>query len=180
MSEPFIGEIRIWGMTWNPEGWAYCDGSILPISQHSALFALLGNHFGGDGRTYFGLPDLRSRVPVGQGPDFGQIGKTGGYNTVTLTQSQLPSHTHAVVAENNNAEGTDPTNAFLAKGVTPAGRVKDPWNTYAPDVSQSPIDIEMASAGIHSVGGNQEHDNRQPYLKLNLCIALDGIFPPRS
>lgn len=176
MSEPFIGEIRMFGFNFAPRNWSFCNGQLLPISQNSALFSLLGTSYGGDGRTTFGLPEMRGRTPVhyGSGPGLTprQIGQRSGQEGVTLTPAQLPSHNHAaqMKAESRPANLTDPTNAILANGPT-AYRA----NTPAEDVN-----MDANAVTIANTGGNQPHDNMMPYAAVNFCIALFGIFPSRS
>jgi microcystin-dependent protein len=171
MADQFVAEIRIFGGNFAPIGWAFCDGQLLPISQNTALFSLLGTTYGGDGRTTFGLPDLRGRSPLhqGQGPGLTsrQLGESAGDETVTLTQSQVAMHTHAL-AGGAAAAATNPDANLLGK---PASA-----KIYGPGTSMVP----MSTAAIGPAGQNQAHDNRQPYLVLSFIIALQGIFPPRS
>lgn len=171
MSEPFLGEIRTFGFTFAPRGWASCDGQLLPIAQHQALFALLGTTYGGDGRTTFALPDLRGRVAVhvGRGPGLSSYrqGERGGEEAVALTPEQLPSHTHDVRARDRRGRSRIPTGRFLAR-VT-RGRL------YAPD-----HDVLLHPDTVTETGGGQPHPNLPPHLVLNVCIALQGIFPSRS
>lgn len=171
MSEPFIGEIRLFGFSFAPRGWAPCDGRLLPIASYNALFALVGTQYGGDGRTTFGLPDLRGRVPVGAGPGPGltdhRVGDSGGAETVALTPEQLPSHSHRVVASSRRARAARPTERFLAR-VT-RGRA------YA-----GTGDVLLHGDAVRSSGGDQAHPNLQPYLSLSYCIALEGVFPNRA
>lgn len=171
MADPFVAEIRIFGGNFAPRGWAFCDGQLLPISQNTALFSLLGTTYGGDGRTTFALPDLRGRSPLhqGQGPGLSsrQLGEPAGVENVTLTQSQIPVHTHAL-ASGGAAVATNPGgNRF---GQPASAKI------YGPATSMVP----MSAAAIGSAGQNQAHGNRQPYLVLSFIIALQGIFPPRS
>ena len=174
MSEPFIGEIRMVGFNFAPRGWALCDGQLLSISQNTALFALLGTTYGGDGRTTFALPDLRGRVPVhnGNGPGLSSypIGTRGGVEAVTLTANQIPPHNHAA-----NAAG-------------PAGNSNDAiGNIWADDAGVSSATYSSAAAtgtmrgnAIGNTGGGQAHENRQPYLAINFVIALVGLYPSRN
>jgi microcystin-dependent protein len=168
VSDPFIGEIRLVPFAFAPRGWALCEGQLLPINQNQALFSLLGTYYGGDGRTTFALPDLRGRVPVGAGDAVTgtayALGAVGGQETVKLTASQLPSHTHAVWAWKGAPTTKRPT------GAVPAG-------AGAYGASQ---DVKMGAKMIGRTGGGQAHDNRQPYLCLNYIIALQGIYPARS
>lgn len=168
--EPFVGQISLFGFNFAPRGWALCQGQLLPIAQNTALFSLLGTTYGGDGRTTFALPDLRGRMPIGfgQGPGLSQYvqGQVGGQEQVTLQAAQLPAHNHAVAASSATT-GKNPSNAIPA--VTPDGAS---YGTTA-DMSMSPT---MVGGG----GAGQPHENRQPYLALNWCIALDGIYPSRD
>jgi len=163
VAEPFLSEIRLMSFDFPPKGWALCDGQLLPINQNQALFSLLGTAYGGDGRVTFALPDLRGRVPVKEGSEMIR-GQKLGAPSVTLTQDQLPKHTHMVQAS-SNAAGTqsDPSGALLA-----------PVNGgYGAPAALTPLE----ASSVTSVGGGQPHDNMQPYLTLSFCIALTGIFP---
>ncbi|MCP1308603.1 phage tail protein [Paenibacillus tyrfis] len=164
MAEPFLGEIRLFAFTFAPEGWAFCDGQLLPISQNQALFSLLGTTYGGNGSTTFALPDLRGRVAIHRSADFTQ-GQTGGEVSHTLTISELPSHTHQAIGSSDAANSVLPVNSTwaLADSLT--------YNQSG--------NSQLSPAAISSVGGNQPHNNMQPFLVLNYCIALRGIFPPR-
>jgi len=174
MSEPFIGEIRMVGFNFAPRGWALCDGQLLAIAQNTALFSLLGTIYGGDGRTTFALPDLRGRVPIhaGNGPGLSNypLGSRAGAETVTLTANQMPSHNHVA-----NAAG-------------PAGNSNDAiGNVWADDAGVSSATYSSAAAtgtmrsnAIGNAGGNQSHENRQPYLAVNFVIALVGLYPSRN
>jgi microcystin-dependent protein len=171
MSEPFLGMIAIYGFNFAPRGWAMCSGQILPIAQNTALFSLLGTTYGGNGQTTFALPDLRGRVPIhfGQGPGLSSydLGQSAGTETVTLTVQEIPSHTHQVNASDGDASSNKPDGALLCQG-----------NQY----NQAPPPLTAMSANMipPSGGGNQPHPNLQPYLALNFCIALEGIFPSRN
>lgn len=169
MSEPFIGEIRIFGFNFAPRGWANCAGQILSIAQNTALFSLLGTTYGGNGQTTFALPDLRGRAPLnfGQGPGLSNytLGQSSGTETVTLTQNEMPQHNHGVNASSQPANATRPGNAFPSGG-----------GTY----QTAPDGTTMAQQMIALAGGSQPHNNLQPYLALNICIALEGIFPSRN
>ncbi len=178
MANPFVAEIRIFPFSFAPIGWAFCNGQILPISQNTALFSLLGTTYGGDGRSNFGLPNLQGRASMepGQGPGLSlhDLGETGGSNTVTLLTTEMPSHAHNI----NCIDGArvagqtgQPGNAILVKtGGSPA-------NAYTSGATQNQT---MAADMVAPVGGNQPHNNLMPYLTLNFCIAMQGIFPPRS
>ncbi len=169
MSEPFIGQIQTFGFNFAPRGWALCDGQLLPIPQFSALFSLLGTTYGGDGRTTFGLPDLRGRVALHQGQGAGlsdrRLGQKGGTEDVTLAASQLPGHSH-------------PLNAVAAEATSfkPAGNLLAAEVIYGP----GPSDTMLAADAIGDTGGDQPHNNMQPYLVINWCIALTGVFPSRN
>ncbi len=166
MSEPFIGEIKIFGGSFAIRGYAFCDGTLLSIDQNDALFNLIGTTYGGDGQTTFGLPDLRGRIPVHQGSGF-PLGQSSGTETVTLTTSQIPSHNHAVAANSNTGSSGNP------KGNIVAGSSLTPYNTTAGDNN-------MGGSSIGKTGGSQPHDNIMPYQCVNYIIALEGIFPPRN
>lgn len=173
MSDQFVAEIRIFPFNFPPTGWAFCNGQILPISQNTALFALLGTTYGGDGKSTFALPDLQGQVPLqpGQGPGLSvrDLGETGGTETVTLLASEMPRHTHNVNATTQPGEDPDPTNDLLGRSVG-AQLYQD--NTTANLVQLAPTSLAPS-------GGSLPHNNMQPYLTLNFCIALQGIFPQR-
>jgi microcystin-dependent protein len=165
--DPFVGEIRLVPYTFAPQGWALCDGRLLPINQNQALFSLLGTSFGGDGKTTFALPDLRGRVPVGAGQGASgttyEVGSTGGQESVKLSASQLPAHSHPVRASTDPGQTKSPATAVPASG-----------GAY-----RSSTNAKMSAAMIDKTGGGKVHENRQPYLVLNYIIALQGIFPSR-
>jgi len=163
MAEPFLSEVRIFSFGFAPKGWALCDGQLLPINQNQALFSLLGTTFGGDGRVNFALPDLRGRVPMHVGTAL-TLGQRGGEQAHTLSISELPSHTHQARASADGPTASLPTNNFWASntGFTPYGTTGD---------------IAMSPQALTNVGGSQAHLNMSPYLVLNVCIALQGIFP---
>ena len=173
MSDPFVAEIRIFPFNFPPKGWAFCNGQIMPISQNTALFSLLGTTYGGDGKSTFALPDLQGNAPMhpGQGPGLSlhDLGETGGSETVTLLESEIPAHAHSLRAAATTATKSTPAGNSFARvnGATPF--VVPPGN---PQVVMS--DVALAPAG-----GDQPHNNMQPYLTLNFNIALQGIFPPR-
>lgn len=175
MADAYVGEIRVVPFNFEPRGWAFCDGRILNISQNTALFSLLGTMYGGDGRSTFGLPDLRSRVAVGQGDGFGltpyAIAEEGGVETVTLTENQIPAHTHSVGASDAVGTTTDPT-----AGVYASGNV----NPRFGKIYGSSANGTAAPEAFGVVGQNQPHDNRGPSQVLNYIIALEGVFPPRG
>ena len=172
MSEPFIGEIRMFGFNFAPQGWAQCNGQLLPIDQNPALFDLLGTTYGGDGRITFALPDLRSRVPVGQGQGPGLSsyaeGQAGGAESVTLAATQMPGHTHPVKASRSPAGSGQPEGRALARSAS---------HIYTAEPDTSTV---MNADMLGDAGGSQPHDNIQPYLAVNFCIALNGIFPSRD
>jgi microcystin-dependent protein len=168
VSEPFIGEIRMFGGNFAPAGWAFCDGSLLPISENDALFNLIGTTYGGDGQSTFALPDLRGRIPIhmGQGSGLSNriLGQQGGVETVTLTTGQIPSHTHAL-----NASSSAATNA-----ATPADIMANPGTTFLYAAAPS---IGMHASAVGTAGGSQPHTNLAPYLCVSFIISLFGIFP---
>jgi microcystin-dependent protein len=169
MSEPFIAEIKIVGFNFPPRGWAQCDGQILPINQNQSLYALLGTTYGGDGRTTFALPDLRGRVPIHF--DSGHFqGQKSGAETHTLTAAEMPSHTHAVDIKNAPGNSNSPLNNYLAQVA---------WPIVQPYSDQAQAGTQLHAGTIANTGG-QAHENMQPYLTLNFCIALQGLFPSRS
>jgi microcystin-dependent protein len=171
VSEPFLGEIRTFGFTFAPQGWAMCNGQLLSISQNTALFSLLGTTYGGNGTITFALPDLRGRVGnhQGQGPGLMNYvqGEESGVESVTLTQQQMPQHNHGVQANASPATATRAGGAVLAR-------------TSADIYAAAPDGTAMNAAMIGQAGGSQPHSNLQPYLTLNFCIALQGIFPSRN
>jgi len=171
MSNPFLGEVRLFGFGFAPQGWALCAGQILPINQNQALFALLGTTYGGNGTSTFALPDLRGRVPNNQGTGPGlsnySIGQVGGTESETLGVQQMPAHTHAVQASTGDPTTSQPGGKLLAA----VGE-----GAYA----APPGDATMAATMIASAGGGQPHNNLPPYLTMNWCIALQGIFPSRN
>ena len=174
MADPFVAEIRIFGFNFAPKGWAFCNGQLLPLSQNTALFSLLGTTYGGNGKSNFALPDLQGNIPVhpGQGPGLSlyDLGQTGGSETVTLLQSEIPVHTHAMrdhdfdLAE-LNAPAPDRSLAQSANA-----------NIYTPAANLTPMNFQALSIA----GGGLPHNNMMPYLTLNYCIALQGVFPPRG
>ena len=166
MSQPFMGEIKIISWNFAPKGWAFCNGQLLPINQNQALFSILGTTFGGDGRVNFGLPDYRGRVPLHVGGGF-NLGQAGGQEFHTVTQSEMPAHTHSLRANKVAADATALTGNFLAEA--PGGIYGNVSNPTA-----------ILPATISNVGGSQSHENRQPFLVLIFIIALQGIFPSRN
>jgi microcystin-dependent protein len=174
MSTPFLGEIRMFGFNFAPVGWALCNGQLLPIQSYTALFSLLGTTYGGNGTTTFALPNLQSRVPIhmGQGSGLSQyiIGQAGGAESVTLLAAHMPTHTHAVAANSIPANTDSPAGAFPADTAAAGG------SSY----SNATDNTLMNPGMIAPTGGSQPHTNIQPYLVLNFCIALEGVFPSRS
>jgi microcystin-dependent protein len=172
MADPFVAEIRIFPFTFAPQGWAFCNGQLLPISQNTALFALLGTTYGGDGKSTFALPDLQGNAPMhpGQGPGLSlhALGETGGSQTVTLLQSEIPAHTHSVSASNG------PANLQAPAADRVLGRANN--NVYLDNPANL---VAMAPQALAPAGGDQPHNNMQPLLALNFNIALQGVFPPR-
>jgi microcystin-dependent protein len=169
MSQPYVGEIRIFAGNFAPAGWMFCEGQLLPISEYETLFNLIGTTYGGDGQSTFALPDLRGRLPLHFGSGF-TLGETGGVEEVTLTVNQIPAHTHAFLASNNAAAGTAPAGQLVAKSANPA---VTPYGTDAPVIALSPT-------SVGSTGGSQPHTNFQPYLCLDFIISLFGIFPSQT
>ncbi len=168
MAEPFLAEIRMVGFNFAPRGWAFCDGQILPINQNQSLYSLLGTTYGGDGRTSFALPDMRGRTPTG----FGQgsaLGAKAGAETVTLTEAQIPAHTHVPQGSIEEASSGDPT------GNVTATAEESVYATYAAASS-----VAMGAGMIANAGGGQPHDNMQPFQTVSYCIALRGLYPSRN
>jgi microcystin-dependent protein len=175
MSEPFLGQICSFGFNFAPRGWSQCNGQLMSISQNTALFSLLGTTYGGDGVTTFALPNLQGRVPLhqGQGPGLTNrvIGEQSGSETVTLNSTQMPQHNHIVSA---NSTDSNPNAAKSPAGNFPGYNDAGPlWATTSNSVTMNPQMVNLA-------GGNQPHENMQPYLVINFCIALEGIFPSRN
>jgi microcystin-dependent protein len=174
MAEPFIGEIKFFSFNFPPRNWALCDGRLLSIAQFQALFSLLGTTFGGDGRTTFGVPDLRGRAPMHPGPNTPQ-GAQGGVENVTLNSTQIPAHNHQVmVSSQTNGTQNDFENAVIAVAAITSGTA----NVYAPANAGAPQPLTPNM--VSSTGGNQAHTNLQPSLVGNFCIALNGIYPSRN
>jgi microcystin-dependent protein len=173
MSEPFVGEIRMFAGNFAPRGWAFCDGQLLAVSQNDALFSLFGTIYGGDGRTTFGLPDMRGRIPLhqGQGPGLSsrRLGSKGGSETETLTTNQLPSHSHTLEANTRSPNMRAPEGNVLSDP-NPAGRIYDA-------VAQ---DASAATTSIANTGGSRSHTNLMPTICVNFIVALFGIYPSRQ
>ncbi len=175
MADPFVAEIRIFPFNFAPKGWAFCDGQLLPLSQNTALFSLLGTTYGGDGNSNFALPDLQGSAPMhpGQGPGLSlhDLGETGGSDTVSLLESEIPAHRHSVGAQVVPLGGlAAPAGATLSR---PAS-----GNLYF--TPGSPSLVAMSDNVLAPAGGDQPHNNMQPYLTLYFNIALQGVFPPRT
>lgn len=173
MSNPYVAEVRLFGFDFAPAGWALCNGQILPISQHTALFSLLGTTYGGNGTTTFALPNLQASVVMhaGSGPGLSPraLGEQGGAEEVTLDISQIPLHSHTVFARDTTGNDNDATTGVMV--------AKPPFgNVYGPSAATS----AMATTSIAAVGDSLPHTNNQPYLVMRYCIALQGEFPPRT
>jgi microcystin-dependent protein len=172
--DPFVAEIRIFAGNFAPGGWAFCNGQLLPISQNTALFSLLGTYYGGNGQSTFGLPNLQGSAPIGEGQGPGltprSLGEIGGAPTVTLMGSQIPAHTHAPNAVTGGGNTTSPASAVWA---SQAGRTPPP--AYA-----SAANVQLGAGAIGPAGNGQPHNNMPPFLTLNFIIALQGVYPPRS
>ena len=173
MADPFVAEIRIFPFNFAPTGWAFCDGQLMPLSQNTALFSLLGTTYGGDGKSTFALPNLKGRAPMhpGQGPGLSAhtFGESGGSETVTLSESELSAHSHAMMAQSSLATSKTPTGNTLARPAK--GQVFAPASANV---------VALASQAIAPAGGQAPHANMMPYLTCYFCIALYGVFPPRS
>jgi len=171
MADPFVAEIRIFPFNFAPHGWAFCDGQLLPLSQNTALFSLLGTTYGGNGKSNFALPNLQGNVPMhpGQGPGLSlyDLGQTGGSDTVTLLESEIPSHSHGLRAQAALGDSPVPTNNSL-------GRFNNAFQSNTGTLTP------MAPEALPPAGGDQPHNNLMPYLTLSFCIALQGVFPPRG
>lgn len=172
MADPFVAEIRIFPFNFAPQGWAWCDGQLMPLSQNTALFSLLGTTYGGNGKSNFALPDLQGRAPMhpGQGPGLSlhDLGETGGSETVSLLESEIPFHQHTVVASNSDAIDQGPSGSRMAGGIG--------VSAYA---TPGPL-VQLSDQAHAPAGGDQPHNNLQPYLTFYFCIALQGVFPPRT
>ncbi len=172
MADPFVAEIRIFPFNFAPKGWAWCDGQLLPLSQNTALFSLLGTTYGGNGKSNFALPDLQGRAPMhpGQGPGLSlhDLGETGGAETVSLLESEIPLHSHAMRASQADGGNGSPQAERLATGLG--------IGMYA---APSAL-IKLSDNALTPAGGDQPHNNMQPYLTFYFCIALQGVFPPRT
>jgi microcystin-dependent protein len=170
--DPFVAEIRIFPFNFAPRGWAWCDGQLLPISQNTALFSLLGTYYGGNGQSNFALPDLQGRAPMhpGQGPGLSlhDLGEMGGSDTVSLLESEIPAHSHGFRANNTLGDNPSPTGHALARYA----------NAYQQNTTQNLV--AMNENALPPAGGDQPHNNMQPYLTFYFNIALQGVYPPRG
>lgn len=173
MADPFVAEIRIFPFNFAPKGWAWCNGQIMPLSQNTALFSLLGTTYGGDGRSNFALPDLQGSAPLqeGQGPGLGQydLGQSGGSDTITLLESESPAHPHTM-----RGQGQDPADVKLANPNASFG-ISQGGTLY-----QGSANTSLAPQALTPSGGSLPHNNLMPYLTFFFCIALQGVFPPRG
>jgi microcystin-dependent protein len=179
MSQPYIGEIRMFAGNFAPAGWSSCDGQLLPISENDTLFNLIGTTYGGDGESTFALPNLAARLPIHQGSNGTTnytLAQNGGVTSVTLTTNQIPVHSHSIIGDANSATTSDPTNHY------PAGSA--PTDLYTvpngPDNPDPPIFRNFAAAMLPVQGGNQPHDNMQPYLAITFILSLFGVFPTQT
>jgi microcystin-dependent protein len=169
MSNPYVGEIRMFGGNFAPAGWMFCEGQLLPISENETLFNLIGTTYGGDGQSTFALPDLRGRLPIHQGNGF-ILAETGGAEEITLTVQQIPSHTHQLLGSNNQASAFAPLNQV--GGITQLPTIT-PYGTDNPAVA-------LSNQAVSTIGGSQPHTNFQPYLCVDFIISLFGIFPSQT
>lgn len=173
--DPFVAEIRIFPFNFAPKGWAFCDGQLMPLSQNTALFSLLGTTYGGDGKSNFALPNMQGNAPMhpgqGAGLSLHDLGETGGSETVTLLKTELPSHSHSAGAQTVPLGST-----ALPSGTATLTRPAS-GNLYT--ATTTPL-VAMSPQTIAPTGGDQPHNNMQPYLTLNFCIALQGVYPPRT
>jgi microcystin-dependent protein len=172
MADPFVAEIRIFPFNFAPKGWAFCNGQLLPLSQNTALFSLLGTTYGGNGQSNFALPDMQDNVPMhpGQGPGLSlhDLGETGGSDTVALLESEIPSHSHSFKTLASVGDDPSPAQNTLSRAT----------GHYQTTTNQNLV--SMADSAIAAAGGDQPHNNLMPYLTLNFCIALQGVYPPRT
>jgi microcystin-dependent protein len=180
MTQPFLAQVEIFSFNFAPKGWAQCNGQLLPINQNQALFSLLGTTYGGDGRVNFGLPDLRSRIPVSQGNGI-VLGQRAGEESVTLNISSMASHTHNMLA-NNSTGNTDTPASTVALGIGTNKGTATPGGTFNISIYSTTTQIAatLSPASVSATGGNQPHSNLMPYLVLNMCISLQGIFPSQT
>jgi microcystin-dependent protein len=173
MADPFVAEVRIFGFNFAPKGWAFCNGQLMPLSQNTALFSLLGTTYGGDGKSTFALPDMQGNAPMhpGQGPGLSlhDLGETSGSETVSLLESEIPAHAHTLRASSDDGD-------LAAPNQTRSLARSSGGFAYAPAQNLT----QMAWQALAPAGGDMPHNNMQPYLTLNFCIALQGVFPPRG
>ena len=167
MAQPYVGEIRMFAGNFAPAGWMFCEGQLLPISEYETLFNLIGTTYGGDGQSTFALPDLRGRLPVHFGNGL-TLAETGGAESITVTVSQMPAHSHPLLASSQNALSAQPATAVLGQPTT-----IDAYRVALPNAN-------LAPTSISSVGGSQPHDNFQPYLCVDFIISMFGIFPSQT
>jgi microcystin-dependent protein len=176
MADPFVAEIRIFPFNFAPKGWAFCNGQLLPLSQNTALFSLLGTTYGGNGKSNFALPDLQGRAPMhpGQGPGLSlhDLGETGGSDTVTLLESEMPAHAHFLRAHNGDQADT--------QNPSPNTTFAQSANGFAYQSNTSQSLTNLSQQFLSPAGGSAPHNNLMPYLTFNFCIALQGVFPPRG
>jgi microcystin-dependent protein len=181
MATPFLAEIRIFACNFAPLGWAFCDGQLMPIAQNTAVFSLVGTLYGGNGTTTFALPNLQGNFPIGAGQGVGLTprlqGQTGGEATHTLTLTETPAHGHLIPTA-ATTETAGPANQYFAPGFMAGTPPLPPANLYTPPLGTPAV--TMSSSAIQPAGGGQAHENRQPWLALNFCIALQGVFPSRA
>lgn len=168
MSEPFLAEVRPIGFNFSPRGWAFCDGQILPINQNQSLYSLLGTIYGGDGRTSFALPDMRGRTPIHKNGEHA-LGQHGGSETVVLSVDEIPQHNHTVNALSTDSDG---------RAVSPTEMLADANKPFYSDSASSLVSLHPGTIGFS--GGGLGHQNMQPFLAINYCIALQGLFPSRN
>jgi microcystin-dependent protein len=176
MAEPFLGELRLFSFAFAPKYWALCNGQLLPINQNQALYSLLGNYYGGDGKTTYALPDLRGRTPIHRGGSSGAnpgyvIGQAGGEQVHTVTGNEMPRHSHSVMVSLGGGDTANPSGKLLATTV-------ENFPAYASASSANAIELNPKS--VANAGGGQPHQNMQPFLTLSFCIALRGIYPTRD
>jgi microcystin-dependent protein len=169
MAQPYVGEIRMFAGNFQPAGWMFCEGQLLPISENETLFNLIGTTYGGDGQSTFALPDLRGRIPIHQGNGF-ILAETGGAEEITLSVNQIPAHSHPLLASNDNATGNAPLNNVLA---ATTGATVSAYGTDTPIITINP-------QVVSPTGGSQPHSNFQPYLCVDFIISLFGIFPSQT
>jgi microcystin-dependent protein len=184
--DPYIGEIKLWSFAWAPTGWLLCDGTMMQVAQNQALFSLINNSFGGDGRTTFALPDLRGRTPVGVGVSpadpsvtYNKNGLAGGVEKVTLSAAQVPAHVHTVAAVAAPGTQAVPTGNLLASVVSQTAGSTTDFSLYQPAGSTQTVALNSGSVSVS--GGGSSHSNMQPYMVVNFCICTtNGLYPPRN